>query len=58
MLFALTKADKLKPSQRQKQFEEIVEQLGADREQVVAVSSLSGDGIEELLTSLGAAITR
>jgi GTP-binding protein len=57
VLFALTKADKLKPSQRQKQFDQIVEELSTDPDQVVAVSALSGDGIEELLASLGAAIT-
>jgi GTP-binding protein len=56
VLFALTKSDKLKPSQRQKAFTQIVEELAADPDQVVAVSSLSGDGIETLLDSLGAAL--
>jgi GTP-binding protein len=57
VLFALTKSDKLKPSVRQKAYQDIVASLAADPDQVVAVSALSGDGIETLLESLGAAIT-
>ena len=56
VLFALTKADKLKPSQRQKAFEKILADLEADADQVVAVSAHSGYGIESLVESLGAAV--
>lgn len=52
VLFALTKADKLKPMQRQKSVHEVVEQLGVQPDQVVPVSSLSGDGIDTLLEAL------
>lgn len=53
-LFALTKADKLKPTKRRAAVKDVLEALGADPEQAVAVSSLSGDGIEELREALGA----
>lgn len=56
VLFALTKADKLKPSRRDQAFREIVAQLEADPEQVIAVSSLSGQGIDTLVNSLGGAL--
>ena len=52
-LFALTKADKLTATQRGRAFDEIVERLQVDPDQVIAVSVLSGQGIEELLDTLG-----
>jgi GTP-binding protein len=56
VLFALTKSDKLKPSQREKVFAEIIRELQSDPNQVVAVSAHSGDGIETLLDSLAGAL--
>ncbi|CAN5665817.1 ribosome biogenesis GTP-binding protein YihA/YsxC [soil metagenome] len=56
VLFALTKSDKLKPSERQRAFATIEATLKADTDQVIAVSALSGDGIEALLQSLSAVI--
>jgi GTP-binding protein len=56
VLFALTKADKLKPSERQRAFSNIASTLKADADQVIAVSALSGDGIETLLASLAPVI--
>jgi GTP-binding protein len=53
-LFALTKADKLKPSRRQPAVDEIVGALGTDRDQVLPVSALSGSGIDDLRDSVGA----
>ncbi|MDP9349386.1 MAG: ribosome biogenesis GTP-binding protein YihA/YsxC [Gemmatimonadota bacterium] len=54
VLFALTKADKLAKMKREAALGKVVEQLGADPEQVVLFSSLSGEGREELLDTLGA----
>ena len=51
-VFALTKADKLKRAERARQVERITRELGADAEQVVPVSTLSGEGREELLDAL------
>ncbi len=51
-VFALTKADKLKRGERARQVERITRELGADVEQVVPVSTLSGEGREELLDAL------
>jgi GTP-binding protein len=56
-LFALTKVDKLSGSERQRQLDRVANQLGADPEQVVAVSSRTGEGRAELLTSLEALLT-
>ena len=53
VLFALTKADKLKPSQRAAAISSTLAKLGADSDQAVAVSSLSGAGVEELRDTLG-----
>lgn len=52
-LFALTKADKLKPTRRRVAVEEIAAALNAEPDQVVAVSSLSGDGMEDLRETVG-----
>jgi GTP-binding protein len=51
-LFVLTKLDKLKPSQRAAAIQKIAGQLMVDTDQVIAVSSLSGEGVEELLQTL------
>ncbi|HEX9107055.1 MAG TPA: ribosome biogenesis GTP-binding protein YihA/YsxC [Longimicrobiales bacterium] len=51
-VFVLTKADKLTRSERMKQVGRIMKELGADPEQVLAVSTLSGEGREELLQAL------
>ena len=53
-LFALTKVDKLKNTERARRMELITERLGVDREQVVPFSSYTGEGREELLESLEA----
>jgi GTP-binding protein len=53
-LFALTKADKLKPTRRKEAVGEIVQALAADADQVLPVSALSGDGIEDLRDTVGA----
>jgi GTP-binding protein len=54
VLFALTKADKLKPSQRAAAVAKSLAALGADPDQAIACSARTGDGREELLESLGA----
>ncbi len=54
VLFALTKADKLRPQARQKAVQEIVQRLGVDADQAIAFSALSGEGRDVLLESLGA----
>lgn len=51
-LFALTKVDKLKPSQRERQLAEAVKALGVDADQVIPFSALTGEGREELLDSI------
>lgn len=51
-IFALTKADKLKRAERARQVERITRELGAGAEQVVPVSTLSGEGRAELLDAL------
>jgi len=53
VLFALTKADKLKARARIAAIAAITQRLGADGSQVIACSSLSGEGIEELRNTLG-----
>ncbi len=57
LLYVLTKADKLKPNRRAAATETIVEQLGADRDQTIAFSALSGEGRDDLLDSLGALLS-
>ncbi|HET7322598.1 MAG TPA: ribosome biogenesis GTP-binding protein YihA/YsxC [Longimicrobiaceae bacterium] len=52
-LIVLTKADKLKATARQKALAAIPERLGVDAEQVLPVSAHSGQGVEELLESVG-----
>lgn len=49
VLFALTKADQVKASRRDAEIGKSVRKLGADPDQVLAFSSLKGDGREELL---------
>ncbi len=51
-IFALTKADKLRRGERARQVERIRRELDADAEQVLPVSTLSGEGREELLDAL------
>ena len=53
-LFVLTKADKLTNTQRAVAAAEIPAKLGIEEDQVIAVSAVSGLGIEELLETLGA----
>jgi GTP-binding protein len=53
-LFALTKVDKLRNTERARRIERITERLGVDREQVVPFSSQTGEGRDELLESLEA----
>ncbi len=55
-VFALTKADKLARAERARQVARITRELGADAEQVVPVSTLSGEGRAELLDALEALI--
>lgn len=56
-LFALTKVDKLKPSQRERQLAEAVKALGVDADQVIPFSALTGEGREELLDSIRSLLT-
>ena len=56
-LIVFTKADKLTPTERRKAMERLPERLGVEPDQTLAVSALSGDGIEELLASLGALLS-
>lgn len=53
-MVALTKADKVPASRRRRREEELVEALGADADQVVAVSARTGDGCEDLWSGMGA----
>jgi GTP-binding protein len=53
VLFVLTKADKLTATERRKAMEKIPARLGVDPDQVLSVSAHSGDGIEELLETIG-----
>jgi GTP-binding protein len=54
VLFALTKADKLSRTEREKSFAKAVKKLGIDPDQAIAFSALKGDGSEELRETLGA----
>lgn len=51
-LVVLTKVDKLKRSQREKQFRSITEELGLDMEQIVPFSAVTGEGRAPLLRAL------
>ena len=51
-LVVLTKVDKLKRSQRKKQFESITKELGLDMEQIVPFSAVTGEGRDDLLRAL------
>jgi GTP-binding protein len=53
-LFALTKVDKLKRSQRTKNIVDTITKLGVAAEQVVPFSSTTGEGRDDLLDSLDA----
>jgi len=57
VLFALTKSDKLKPRARREAIATITETLGVDEAQVIACSSLSGDGMEALRETLGGLVS-
>jgi GTP-binding protein len=52
-LVVLTKSDKLTKTAAREAIRNIVERIGLSEEQVVPFSSLSGDGTEELLESVG-----
>jgi GTP-binding protein len=53
VLFALTKADKLTKTEREKAFAKAVKTLEIDPEQAIPFSAPKGDGREELLETLG-----
>jgi GTP-binding protein len=55
-LIVFTKADKLTATERRKAMEKLPERLGVEQDQTLAVSALSGDGIEELLETIGGII--
>jgi GTP-binding protein len=54
VLFVLTKADKLTATQRERMMKVIPGRLGIEPDQALPVSAHSGQGIEDLLESLGA----
>jgi GTP-binding protein len=54
VLFLLTKADKLKASQRPGALRSITAELGVDPDQVIPFSAVTGEGRDELLETLGA----
>lgn len=51
-LVVLTKVDKLKRSQRKKQFGSIAKELGLEMEQIVPFSAVTGEGRDDLLRAL------
>lgn len=51
-LVVLTKVDKLKPSQRDRTLKACTEKLGVDPDQVLPVSSRTGEGRDELLAAV------
>jgi GTP-binding protein len=53
VLFALTKADKLTKTEREKAFAKAVKKLEIDPDQAIPFSAPKGDGREELLETLG-----
>lgn len=57
VLFVLTKADKLTATQRDKAMKSLPIRLGTDPDQVLPVSAHSGQGIEDLLDTLGSLLT-
>ncbi len=56
-LFVLTKADKLKAQRRREAIQAIVEALGVDTSQIIASSSVSGMGMDELREAVMGLIT-
>ena len=54
VLFALTKADKLTRTEREKAIAKAVKRLGIDADQVIPFSAPKGDGRDELLDTLEA----
>jgi GTP-binding protein len=52
-LVVLTKLDKLSGTAARKRIEQLVTDIGVPAEQIVAYSSLSGQGTQELLDSMG-----
>jgi GTP-binding protein len=56
VLFVLTKADKLKFQKRRAATAEIREKLGLDASQLIPVSVLSGEGLDELRETLGGVV--
>ncbi|CAN5764050.1 ribosome biogenesis GTP-binding protein YihA/YsxC [soil metagenome] len=58
VLFALTKVDKLKASQRASAIRTITEELQVDAEQVIPFSAISGEGRDELLQTLAALLSQ
>lgn len=56
-LFVLTKADKLKSQRRREAIRTITADLGADPSQIIASSSVSGLGMEELRDAVEGLIT-
>lgn len=55
-IYVLTKADKVTRSERGGRLRRIMEDLGAEAEQVIPVSVLTGEGREDLLDALEALI--
>jgi len=53
-LFALTKVDKLRASQRMRKLEEVRVALGIAEEQAIPFSAVTGEGRDDLLESIGA----
>lgn len=53
VLFVLTKADKLTATEREKMMKVIPGRLGIDADQALPVSAHSGQGIEDLLETIG-----
>jgi GTP-binding protein len=56
VLFLLTKADKLKASQRGAAVRGIVERLGVETDQVIPFSAVTGEGREDLLETVAALV--
>jgi GTP-binding protein len=54
VLFVLTKADKLKPSQRGAALRNSLDALGIGEDQAIGFSAVTGEGREDLLESVGA----
>jgi GTP-binding protein len=56
VLFLLTKADKVKASQRVAHIRQSTEALGVDEDQVIPFSAVTGEGRDELLATLAGLI--